>query len=1020
MTAPSSRLPEEEKVERTSTGLRSLGLTVVLVLLATFAFVTVPLHLQVCLVVVALLAALPWSRQHPGSRVLNLAFVLLSCFASLRYANWRVRTVGGALREGNLRHVHGFLGDVVLVLVLGAELYSFMNLGLTYLQTAWPLNRKPVPLPADVNLWPEIDLLIPTLDEPLHVVKSTILASLHLDWPAGKLQVHLLDDGNRDAFRAFCAKTGIGYLPRERNDHAKAGNLNHALRRLEAPFVAVLNADHVPVRSFLQVTMGWFDRDPHLALVQTPHHFSSRDAFERNLPHAREIPGESELFFGVVQDGNDLWNASRFCGSSAVIRRAALNDVGGFAQETATEDAHTSLRLHTHGWNTAYLNLPQTAGHAPQSLSSHIRQRMRWARGMAQMLRRGNPLFASGLTLAQRMCYFHAMARSFSALPRLIFLLAPLLYLAFGFTTIPGSSAAIAAFALPHLVFACVARARLHGRYRHMFWNQICETVLAPYTLWPALGAFFSRSHVRFRSIAKEGSIEETIFDTRIAGPFLVLMFANLLGLVAVVLRFLAAAPSTGRLLAWHAPGLQATLYAHGGAGFVWISVGWTFFNLIVLSVALGVAQERQQRRRAVRVAVCVPVHLHFPDGKSLPGETIDASQGGVMVRVQGRATVAIGEPVTVTMPVLGEQASFPATIVQTADGKVRMEFDPLNSREEETLAVLLYARADAWVAAANRRQRDRPLRSLGKVAAFAWFGASAALRNMLSWRPARPSGARLSGAVLIASVALPIGVLALRGHTLRAQYSVDAISRSGVPGLARGADREPRTVKSTKVLYKQRTLSLDALHPSGPITLDESTPSAERDFTLPTSEIVQHATLHLNYRWDPDQRRSGGTLRVLLNGAVVASAPLDALVAAENGAGRSPAIREEGTQSLSVELPPELFVPSDQLSFQMDSPGLSLCRHHGCASSWVRVEPNAAIILTLMQIEQRPAAKPTHDRTLGFMKGFGSVNWPAELVDLALCGAGTIGLLGVCLLGAVLLGDSLAEKARKRLHPSR
>ena len=109
--------------------------------------------------------------------------------------------------------------------------------------------------------WPEVDLLIPTYNEPLNVVRYTALAAMNIDWPADKLNVYILDDGKREEFRAFAEEAGIGYMTRDDNAHAKAGNINRALERLDAPFVAIFDSDHVPTRSFLQVTMGWFVRD---------------------------------------------------------------------------------------------------------------------------------------------------------------------------------------------------------------------------------------------------------------------------------------------------------------------------------------------------------------------------------------------------------------------------------------------------------------------------------------------------------------------------------------------------------------------------------------------------------------------------------------------------------------------------------------------------------------------------------------------------------------------------------------
>ena len=71
--------------------------------------------------------------------------------------------------------------------------------------------------------------------------------------------------------------------------------------------------------------MGWFLRDRKLGMLQTPHHFYSPDPFERNLDQFRVIPNEGELFYGIVQDGNDFWNATFFL---RLLRRAAPHRAG--------------------------------------------------------------------------------------------------------------------------------------------------------------------------------------------------------------------------------------------------------------------------------------------------------------------------------------------------------------------------------------------------------------------------------------------------------------------------------------------------------------------------------------------------------------------------------------------------------------------------------------------------------------------------------------------------------------------
>ncbi|WP_123589287.1 glycosyltransferase, partial [Pseudomonas fluorescens] len=114
-------------------------------------------------------------------------------------------------------------------------------------------GRKPASLPRDTRLWPSVDLLIPTYNEDLSIVRGTVYAAMGIDWPADKLNIYILDDGRRESFRQFAAEVGVGYITRSDNRHAKAGNLNHALKQLNGELVAIFDCDHIPVRSFLQM-----------------------------------------------------------------------------------------------------------------------------------------------------------------------------------------------------------------------------------------------------------------------------------------------------------------------------------------------------------------------------------------------------------------------------------------------------------------------------------------------------------------------------------------------------------------------------------------------------------------------------------------------------------------------------------------------------------------------------------------------------------------------------------------------
>jgi cellulose synthase (UDP-forming) len=736
--------------------LRFLVLTCGTLFMIAAAAVPLPWPQQALLGGLMVLVVL-WLNRASGSYLTTLTLVLLSAFVTVRYGIWRVHTVERYLRFRGTGW-HGLDAFFVLV-VLGAELYAFTALLLGYLQTMWPLRRTPVPLPDDPALWPEVDLLIPTYNEPLRVVKYTALAAMNIDWPEGKLNVYLLDDGGREEFRNFAEQVGIGYMTRPTNEGFKAGNINRALERLEAPFVAIFDADHVPTRSFLQLTMGWFERDSRLALMQTPQHFYSPDPFERNLNQFRNVPSENELFYGVVQDGNDLWNATSFCGSCAVLRREALDEIGGLATETVTEDAHTSLRLQKAGWSTAYINIPQAAGLATERLRGHIRQRVRWARGMIQILRIENPLFGRGLKLTQRLCYFNATAHFLFALPRLVFLTAPLIYLLFGRANLPGFWAAIVAYAAPHLVMLHLTHSRIQGRHRHSFWNEIYETVLAPYILLPTLGALLLPHKGRFNVTTKGQVVAAKFFDRRTARPFLFLLLANLVGLLCAIPRAHLFAVSTATGWKGTLLNLPHGMYDGGHVGVIGINVAWTLFNILLLSVATAVAWESQQRRRAVRVSVEIPAGVVLPDGTAVQGLTGDLSNTGVLLRTGASLAVQSGDPVRIVLPVLDGDASLPASVIAVEDGELRARFEDLTLQEEEALTMVLYSRADSWLGWGESRERDRPMRSLARILGLALRGLG---QTVYPRRPRPPRGRLATSIVpmLLAAILLPVAAV--------------------------------------------------------------------------------------------------------------------------------------------------------------------------------------------------------------------------------------------------------------------
>ena len=676
---------------------RALQLAMLLsgaLLLVTVISVPLDLWEQVVFALLCGLSAFALNR-FPG-RFITLLLTFVSLTVSSRYIYWRLTET--LLMES---WVDIFFGSGLIA----AEIYAWLVLTLGFFQTIWPLERKPMPMSLPVDEWPTVDIFIPTYNEPLKVVKPTVLAAMALDWPADKLRIHILDDGRREEFRAFAEEVGVQWVIRSDNRHAKAGNINAALSHTDGEYVAIFDCDHIPTRSFLQMTMGWFLKDKRLAMLQTPHHFFSPDPFERNLGTFGRVPNEGELFYGLVQDGNDLWNATFFCGSCALLRREPLMAIGGIAVETVTEDAHTALKLHREGWNTAYLSLPQAAGLATESLSAHVGQRIRWARGMAQIFRLDCPLFGRGLTMAQRLCYANAMLHFFYGLPRIVFLTAPLAYLFFDAHIIHAPALVIAAMSLPHLFHANLVNSRTQGRFRHSFWAEVYEAVLAWYIFRPTLFALINPRAGKFNVTAKGGYIEQDYFDWGIAKPYVVMLALNLVGLGIGVSRLLSGQSEE--------------------VDTVVMNVLWTVYNLIILGAALAAASETRQVRHSHRVQFGIPGELRTSDGRAWQVNTENFSEGGMSVRLP--PGVILGEQTPVALSLFrGERgADFTGRVVFRQGERHGLQFDAMTLDQEIDLVQTTFARADAWIHHDQGRRPDRPLAAFGEVARLGLRGCA-------------------------------------------------------------------------------------------------------------------------------------------------------------------------------------------------------------------------------------------------------------------------------------------------------
>ena len=616
-----------------------------------------------------------WLKKKKQS--VRIALFLLSVIASTRYIFWR---------GTHTLNLHGFFDGLVGLLLFGAEIYVVVLLGLNFFQVLY-LDRSPSQAKSDPDFTPTVDIFIPTYNESVEILRRTACGAQGINYIHKK--VHLLDDGRRPAMRRLAAELGLNYIVRPDNKHAKAGNINHALTKTHGEFVLIFDADHIPVGTFLDRTIHFF-KDPKVALVQTPHRFVNPAPTERNLYMDGKLPQEQELFYQLVQIGNHRWNAAFFCGSAAILRRSALEAVGGIATQTVTEDCHTSLKLHSLGLKSVYVSTPLSVGLSPDDFDAHVIQRCRWARGMVQIFRLDNPLFRRGLTWPQRICYLSSMVHFFFGLPRLIFIVAPLAYIIFRLHPFVAEPIDVMIMLVPHLVLSTIATNYQYGNIRHSFWSEIYETVLAPYVACVAVIALINPKAGKFEVTPKGGSVTKPTYNFRNAWPLLLALVATTLGLAICPLRWFQMPDAMERQV-------------------VMINTFWLSCNFILVLTAALVALERPFTRRAHRVLKKLPITI-TPKGQKEKdkGVTLDINEFGALVKLPPRAAAAghfVGEKLHCgfTRPhASGVELKVDAIVRNIKTDKLKntllgIEFTDLSNDKSTSLIHLTYSNQETW-----------------------------------------------------------------------------------------------------------------------------------------------------------------------------------------------------------------------------------------------------------------------------------------------------------------------------------
>lgn len=399
---------------------------------------------------------------------------------------------------------NGWIHIMFAIIVLGLEIVEAFDFGIYYFNVLCH-SKKSMKVPKIKKKdYPEVDVFIATINESKDLLEGTIKACINMKYPQkDKIHIYVCDDGKRKDIKNLAKKYKVNYITRDDNEGAKAGNYNNALKNSSSPYIATFDADMRPTPNFLLKTIPFFIEYDKIGFVQLPQSFDNPDIFQLRFGLTDKIPFEQDYFYHAIQIAKNSTNSTIYCGTNAVLSRDALDDIGGFALNTITEDIATGMLIESKDYQGLALSDVEAYGTAVDDLSAYAKQRSRWGRGCIQILKNYNILGNKGLSIRQKLDYMTSIGYWFFGLKRILYLIIPLLFSLFGFIIIEGNIMLFIGIFFPTYLIKRFALDLLEDNRRSSTWNKIYELIIAPVMAKEVLKELFGFGSTKFEVTPK-------------------------------------------------------------------------------------------------------------------------------------------------------------------------------------------------------------------------------------------------------------------------------------------------------------------------------------------------------------------------------------------------------------------------------------------------------------------------------------------------------------------------------------
>lgn len=573
--------------------------------------------------------------------------ITVNTVISLVYIIWRITVI--PIHHG------------LISFILGIALYLAELLGLVAFFNFQYLFAKKYKLELKTlddfknNIVPSVDVLICTYNEPLSLLEKTMAASLNLNYPKDKLNIYICDDGHRNELKKLCNKYKINYITREDNEGAKAGNINNALTHIKGDLFAVLDADMIPKKEFLQKTVGYFS-DDNMAFIQTPQVYYNQDIYQYNL--GKNIPNEQDFFMRDIQEARASRDAVLHVGTNAVFRKKYVEEIGGYPTCSITEDMAVGMLLQEKGYSSALINEELVFGLSANTFTELVKQRDRWCRGNLQVLKHFNPLFSKGLNFGQKIAYFDGAVYWFSNLQKIVYIVCPLIYLLTSKLIIDSTIYSLLNVYIPFLVGQHLIFKTFSPKSRSVKWSHYYDTAMAPHLTLSIIKELLCLN-IKFNVTSKEVVLNKKSFQFKIVLPHIILAIISIIAWIV----------STKLVIENN---------MHFGAYL--LNILWSIFNFLGALISLKVAYQKPIFRISERIPVNdnIKVKIYNKKNNLIVGKLLDISGKGIGILLNENSTFEVKDTVKINLL----NHNFSCTICRINKNILGLEFKSITPDE--------------------------------------------------------------------------------------------------------------------------------------------------------------------------------------------------------------------------------------------------------------------------------------------------------------------------------------------------